>query len=109
MVRSPDANPVSVEFLLAPGKRHRAGVEAASKRIRSLGFEVHATGEATITASISEAGFAELFNRRPTPDEPAPRKRMTYEVWREKPALPVPPELAEWVETVSQPGRHTKF
>lgn len=78
-----------------------------AERLKSLGFDVGGVGEATITASLSGADFERIFGQAPAPRPPPDAN--AYTAWNGPPALRVPSELDDCVQSVTEAPRHLRF
>ena len=81
---------IRLQLLLRPEHRNPAGVEAASKVVETLGFETTGKGRTSLSARVNEQEFEQLFGAKAAVHEP----------------LPVPQELAEYVESITVAPRH---
>lgn len=75
---------------MRPEHRNPAGVEAASKVVETIGFEITGKGRTSLSARVSEQEFQRLIGATVAAHE----------------ALAVPQELAEYVESITVAPRH---
>lgn len=99
-----DESDVGLEVLLAPAHRGGDRATAAAARLRDLGFDVTGVGEASLSVRLSCAEFRRLFGR-----EPGPPPSDALEAWVEPAELPVPDVLADWVESLSEARRASRY
>lgn len=81
---------IRLQLLMRPEHRKAGSVEAASKAAVALGFETTGKGRTTLSCRVSEQEFRRLFGGTVAVHE----------------ALPVPQELAEYVESITVAPRH---
>jgi len=81
---------IRLQLLMRPQHRNPAGVKAASRVVATFGIETTGKGHASLSARLSEPEFHRLFGAAIAVHEP----------------LPVPQELAEYVESITVAPRH---
>jgi hypothetical protein len=86
---------VRVQILMRPEHRTKASVESAAKAAAALGLAPSGQGSATFSARVSAPDYLRLFGRRFGSSPPT--------------NLPVPKELAEYVESVTVAPQHEYF
>jgi hypothetical protein len=83
---------VRLQVLMRPEHRTQPSVEAAAKVAEALGMAPSGQGQTTFSARVSAPEFKRLFGRS-----------------ADAATLPVPKELAEYVESVTVAPRHEYF
>jgi hypothetical protein len=96
---------VPLALLLPKDRRTPSAIEATRTIAQRLGFQVTATGAASLSCRLAESDFQRLFGRAPrrlAPEPPgAGDAGRPGGYAEEEPPLPVPPELAAYVEAIS--------
>ena len=96
----PSVDHVRLQLLVRKDARHPRGVAGLEAALRALGFDVTGAGRATVSARAPREVFDAVFGGAPPPS--SFRGSAAADA-----ALPVPPSLAAYVESVSLAPRHT--
>ena len=95
---------IPLSLTLHPDSRTPSGVARVQQAAAELGLEPTAAGRATVSCRVSPERFTELFGT-PPPRAVRPRKPGRSDAGSAggfaAADLPVPPALAEWVESLS--------
>ena len=86
---------VRVQMLMRPEHRTQSSVESAAKLAAALGLAPSGQGTATFSARVSAPDYRRLFER------PLGNSQETE--------LPIPKELAEYVESITVAPQHKYF
>lgn len=85
-------------MLVRTGARNPRGIADLTAALRTLGFEVTGTGQASVSARATRRTFAAAFGDAAPPPDAASALASR--------ALAVPPPLAEYVESISVAPAH---
>jgi hypothetical protein len=92
---------VRLQVLMRPEHRTQGSVEAAAKVAEALGMAPSGQGQTTFSARVSAPDFQRLFGRSAS--------AMSAKGAPDAATLPIPKELAEYVESVTVAPRHEYF
>ena len=81
---------IRLQLLMRPGHRNPGGIEAASRVAATLGFEITGKGQTSVSVRVSKQEFQRFFAAKVEVHE----------------LLPVPQELAEYIESITVAPRH---
>ena len=81
---------IRLQLLMLPGHRNPGSIEAASRAAAALGFEITGKGRTSLSVRVGKQEFQQLFAATVAVHE----------------LLPVPQELAEYVESITVAPRH---
>jgi hypothetical protein len=97
---------VRVQVLMRPDHRNATSVEAAAEVAATLGLAPSGQGMASFSARVSAPDFRRLFK---TSAAAGKAKKLAKGIGPEPVPLPVPAELAEYVESITVAPQHEYF